>query len=43
MSALFGTQLDLLKSYFDQEPPYIIPDVPGIAITWLNYSFFLIY
>eukprot|EP00828_Plagiopyla_frontata_P008626 TRINITY_DN1433_c0_g1_i3.p1 TRINITY_DN1433_c0_g1~~TRINITY_DN1433_c0_g1_i3.p1 ORF type:complete len:590 (-),score=74.96 TRINITY_DN1433_c0_g1_i3:43-1812(-) len=34
LAALFGGQLDLLKSYYDKQPPYIIPDVPGVAITW---------
>ena len=32
----------MLKSYYDKQPPYIIPDVPGVAITWLTI-FFIFY
>eukprot|EP00828_Plagiopyla_frontata_P029932 TRINITY_DN387_c0_g2_i1.p1 TRINITY_DN387_c0_g2~~TRINITY_DN387_c0_g2_i1.p1 ORF type:complete len:553 (+),score=75.73 TRINITY_DN387_c0_g2_i1:28-1659(+) len=34
LSALFGAKLSELSSYYRKEPPYILSDQPGIAITW---------
>eukprot|EP00828_Plagiopyla_frontata_P029936 TRINITY_DN387_c0_g3_i3.p1 TRINITY_DN387_c0_g3~~TRINITY_DN387_c0_g3_i3.p1 ORF type:complete len:754 (-),score=117.63 TRINITY_DN387_c0_g3_i3:61-2322(-) len=36
LNALFGEQLNYLNAFYKKDPPYIIPDQPGISITWLG-------